>query len=169
MPGKTLNVRSSLKWEGQAVEVAPGLAGSSVTFVWDGKVGPPAPPRRGPHRGPPPPRPPMKRRETGEEDKEEEIENESEGKKHKKKLGDVTFEIEVPAEDEWKAANISPKALRLCALQGRGVGIDIFNASGIPPIHAHIDPAFQQIAPSFNTTIYLPSHYARSPVRIGHP
>ncbi|KAF6767105.1 hypothetical protein PSEUBRA_002584 [Kalmanozyma brasiliensis GHG001] len=157
VPGKSLSIKSPLHWAGQAVEVAPGLAGSSVTFVWDGKVGPPSPPRRGPHPGPPhPPHP---------SDQTEAQQNE----KPRKKLGDVVFEIEVPAEDQWKTAGISAKELRLCSVRGPAVGVDIFNATGIPPRHARVDPAFNQVAPGFNTTIYLPSHYARSPVRIGHP
>ncbi|CBQ71736.1 conserved hypothetical protein [Sporisorium reilianum SRZ2] len=172
VPGKTVEIQTPLRWFGQGVEVAPSLAGSSVTFVWDGKVGPPVPPRRGPPRGPRPgpPRPPRPAHEQEESDDDDDTALSSkEPKKPKKEFGKVLFQVDVPSETEWKDANVSFRELKLCSvLRPDSVGIHVFNASGIPPSHAHIKPGFAQVAPSFNTTVYLPSHYARAPIRTGH-
>ncbi|CDS00105.1 hypothetical protein [Sporisorium scitamineum] len=167
VPGKTLEVRIPLKWPGHGVEVAPSLAGSSVTFVWDGKVGPPVPPHRGPRPGPP--RPPHLPHEEEELDDDDAVKSSEKSGKPRKELGNVVFEVEVPSEAAWKDANISFRELKLCSLlRSDSVGIHVFNASGIPPSHARIKLGFEQVAPGFNTTIYLPSHYARAPIRTGH-
>ncbi len=152
-PGKTLEIRSSLDWFGQSVQVAPSFAGSSVTFVWDGQVGPPGRPR-GPHRDL------TESKGNGEKPKEP--------KEPKKALGDVVYTVEVPSKEEWEDAGISALELKICTTRRPdATGLDIFNASGIPPSHAHINPAFERIAPLFNTTVQLPSHYARTPIRAG--
>ncbi|TKY86683.1 hypothetical protein EX895_004323 [Sporisorium graminicola] len=173
VPGKTLEIQIPLRWFGQGVEVAPSLAGSSVTFVWDGEVGPPAPPHRGPRPpGPPhPPHPPHEREvqeEVGSDEKDTERSSEK-PKKPKKDRGKVLFKVEVPPEADWKDANVSSRELKLCSvLRPDAVGIHVFNASGIPPSHARIQPGFKRVAPGFNTTVYLPSYYARAPIRTGH-
>lgn len=134
--------------------------------MWDGEVGPPAPPRRGPRPGPP--RPPSKKQEAQDKNDEDEDEDSDENRPEKK-LGDVMYHIQVPSKGEWKDANIAPQDLKICSVRRPdSTGIDVFNASGIPPSHARIDPAFHQVASRFNTTIHLPSHFARTPIRAGH-
>ncbi|KAJ9478383.1 hypothetical protein PHBOTO_001967 [Pseudozyma hubeiensis] len=162
VPGETLSFETPLDWFGQGVEVAPSLAGSSVTFVWDGKVGPPSPPPHGPPHPPRPPHPPHEKDAS-------EVDDEKSSKKPKKAPGKVIFDIDIPSKADWKEAQVESHELKLCSIRRPGsTGIDIFNATGIPPNHAHIDPAFDQVAPRFNTTIRLPNHYARAPIRTGH-
>ncbi|SPO43941.1 uncharacterized protein PSANT_01626 [Moesziomyces antarcticus] len=119
----------------------------------EGRVGPPGRPR-GPHRDL------TESKGNGEKPKEP--------KEPKKALGDVVYTVEVPSKEEWEDAGISALELKICTTRRPdATGLDIFNASGIPPSHAHINPAFERIAPLFNTTVQLPSHYARAPIRAG--
>nr|CDI52398.1 hypothetical protein BN887_00104 [Melanopsichium pennsylvanicum 4] len=159
--GETLEFEAPLEWAGQSVQVAPSLAGSSVIFVWDGEVGPPAPPQHIPRPGSPPPPPHRESTESQEiGDKDQ--------KKPEKKPGHVRYRIQIPSKAEWKDAGIASQDLKICSVRRPdATGIDLFNASGIPPSHARIDPAFQKLAPLFNTTVRLPDKYARAPIRAG--
>ncbi len=103
-----------------------------------------------------------------ESDEEEDKNGKEEEDKPEKKLGEVIYEIQVPSKAEWKDADVSSDDLKICTVRHFwSTGLDVFNSSGIPPSHAHIDPAFEKLAPRFNTTVRLPSHFARSPLRAG--
>lgn len=168
IPGNTLQIQTPLDWFGQGIEIAPSFAGLSVTFVWDGEVGPPVCSAPGFPHPPHPPHSPYPRINW----KDGTSSNDGSGassEKCIKERGEVIFEIDIPSSAEWKIVNITSHELKICLMRRiDSTGIDIFNASGIPPSDARTDAAFNQIASSFNTTIHLPSHYARAPVRNGY-
>ncbi|PWZ00739.1 hypothetical protein BCV70DRAFT_144101, partial [Testicularia cyperi] len=178
-PGKILTISAPIEWRGQHVQVAPSLAGSEVTFVWDGKVGPPPPPsinmwrRDGPHGN-------------GNEQARFQTDDDAEwnfrGGKGNLKTGDVNepnrvltssnysavYEVKVPPAAEWTKANISPSDVRICSLRELNMtGIGLFPAAGIPPNHAPHSPGFDKIATLFKTVVHLPSNFTRVPMRAG--
>lgn len=177
-PGKIVTLGAPIEWRGQHVQVGPSLAGSEVTFVWDGKVGH-APPKEinmykrddhhastqkdvklAPWKFAPKGLPPHKMTGVLNDPTREYTFNN----------WTAIFELKIPAASVWTKAKVDPKDVRICSLRELDMtGIGFFTADGIPPKHGKHSKGFDEVSTKFKTVVHLPSDFTRVPMRAGAP